>query len=466
MHEKRIEKDTLGTRELPNDVYYGIQTLRAIENFPISGITPHKEFIHATALIKRAAAEAHLRLGLMNRDKAEAIIKASEEVCSGRFDDQFVVDAYQAGAGTSHNMNTNEVIANRAIEILGGKRGDYSIIHPNDDVNKAQSTNDVIPTAMRLACLSTLNGLLKSLKILHRELKTKGRDFDDIIKSGRTHLQDAVPIRLGQEFSAYATSIKKHIRRIKGASEELKVLGIGGTAVGTGLNAHPRYREMVIDILSRHTGIKLTPSDDLFESMQSMASFSRLSGSLRDLSIDLIRIANDLRLMSSGPMAGLAEIELPTVQPGSSIMPGKVNPVMAEALNMVCFQVIGNDTTIAMASQAGQLELNVMMPVIAYNLLQSIEILKNGIRVFAERCIKAIRAKKENCRFWLERSLGIVTALSPYIGYQKAAELAKEAYRERKGIKEIAIKKGILSEEELDSILDFKRLTSPGIAGR
>ena len=460
---KRIERDALGEIAVPEDALYGVQTLRAVENFPISGIRAHRSFIKATAAVKLCAARVHLELGLLEEKKADAIIHASKEVFSGKLDDQFVVDVYQAGAGTSHNMNANEVIANRAIELLGGRKGDYSIIHPNDDVNKSQSTNDVFPTAMRLAAVEAAGELAAVLEGLYKKITDKAGEFGDVVKSGRTHLQDAVPIRLGQEFKAYATSVGRHAEQIKDAGNKLKVLGIGGSAVGTGINTHPLYAKKMVRELSRLTGIKFSLSDDLFESMQSMAPFVSLSSSLKNLSLDLIRIANDLRLMSSGPRTGLAEIELPALQPGSSIMPGKVNPVMAEALNMVCFQVVGNDTAISLASQAGQLELNVMMPVISYNLLQSIHILTNALTAFANRCVEGIKANIENCRHWAERSLSIVTALNPRIGYAKAAEIAKEAFRRGVTVRDIIIEKGVLTEKELEKLLDLESLTRVGL---
>lgn len=459
----RIERDPLGEKEVPRGAYYGIQTARAVENFPISGLRLPREFIRATAIIKRSAARVNLALGLLKKDIAEAIIRAAEEVASGILDDHFVVDVYQAGAGTSQNMNTNEVIANRAIELLGGERGNYTIVHPNDHVNMAQSTNDVFPTAMRLSCLEGLEGLLETLDRLHSAFMVKAKEFSRVVKAGRTHLQDAMPITLGQEFHAYGTCVKRHSHRLRATMEDLTALGIGGTAVGTGINAHPRYPAMMVEELSRETGYSLSLAEDLFEAMESMAPFTRLSGALRDLSLDLIRIANDLRLMASGPGAGLAEIELPPVQPGSSIMPGKVNPVMAEALNMVCFQVVGNDTTIAMASQAGQLELNVMMPVIAHNLLYSLRILRNGIEVFTERCITGIRAREGECRRWAERTMALVTVLAPKVGYERAAYLAKKARSEGRSLKDTVVEEGVLSREEAERLLDPMGLTGPGI---
>lgn len=457
----RTEKDPLGEKAVPINAYYGIQTLRAIENFPVSGIPPKKEFITATAMTKKAAALANITTASLNKKIGRAIVKATDEIIHGKLHKEFVVDAYQAGAGTSHNMNTNEVIANRAIEILGGKKGDYRIVHPNDHVNMSQSTNDIMPTSMRLAGLFMAEGLTVELKQLEKALSAKSKEFDNIIKSARTHLQDAVPIRLGQEFQSYRRVISKAIKRIKNTADELKELGIGATAAGTGINTHPAYRRHVIKTLREITGIKdLRPADDMFEAINSMADFVNLSATLRGLAIELIKIANDLRLLSSGPKTGFAEITLPPVQPGSSIMPGKVNPVMAEMLNMVCFQVIGNDTAIAMAAQAGQLELNVMMPLINYNLLQSLEILKNAVRVFTERCVKGIKADRIRCSEMAEKSVGIATVLNPFIGYEKASAVVKEAVAKGKSIREVIIEKGILSKKEIDKILDYPHLLS------
>lgn len=454
----RIERDSLGEREVPGEAYYGIQSLRAMENFPISGLKPHPSFIWATALVKRAAAEANMSVGLLNAKIGEAIVKAAQEVMEGQWRDQFVVDVFQAGAGTSHNMNANEVLANRAIEILGGKKGDYRLVHPNDHVNMAQSTNDVFPTALRIAGLSLLKGLLVSLGKLEQALATKGLEFKDVIKSGRTHLQDAVPVSLGQEFQAYSVSVRKGASRIQEAAKGLLSLGIGATAAGTGLNAHPLYRTRVLERLRALTGLELVAVSDPMEATQSMADFAHVSSALKSLALELIRIANDLRLLSSGPRTGLAEIDLPAVQPGSSMMPGKVNPVMAEVTDMVCFQVIGNDLAIAMAVQAGQLELNVMMPVIAHNLLQSIEILKNVVVVLADRGIRGITANVEHCRELAEKSLGIATALNPYIGYERAAEVAREARDTGRTVREIVLESGLLSGNDLERVLDPARM--------
>ena len=458
----RKEKDPLGEKEVPIDVYYGIQTVRAIKNFPISGIPPKKEFIIATAMLKKAAAIANMATGGLNKNIGKAIVRAADEIIQGRLHKEFVVDVYQAGAGTSHNMNANEIIANRAIEILGGRKGDYTLVHPNDHVNMSQSTNDIVPSSMRIASLFLTSQLITELKALEKAFSGKAKEFDGIIKSARTHLQDAVPIRLGQEFHAYGKSISKAIKRIERAAEGLQELGVGATAAGTGINTHPAYRKYVIKALRDIAKIKdLRPAEDMLEAINSMADFVNLSAALRGLAIELIRIANDMRLLSSGPRTGFAEMMLPTVQPGSSIMPGKVNPVMAEMLNMVSFQVIGNDLTIAMAAQAGQLELNVMMPIINYNLLQSLEIFRNAVRVFTEKCIKGIKADRARCKELAEKSIGLATVLNPFIGYEKAAAVAKEAVATGKTIREIVLEKRILSKKEIDKILDPMAMTRP-----
>lgn len=459
MIKTRREKDTLGEKDVPLDAYYGIQTVRAIENFPISGIYPHPQFIKATAMIKRAAAEANMATGNLDHAIGEVIVSAAHEVIDGKWHDQFLVDVFQAGAGTSHNMNANEVIANRSIELLGGKKGNYRMVHPNDHVNMSQSTNDVFPTAMRIASLFLLQELFSALGGLSSALFRKSEEFDVVIKSSRTHLQDAVPIRLGQEFASYGLTIEKGAVRIKKAMESLKELGIGATAAGTGINTHPLYREKVIKLLQDITDMELRLSGNMVESTQSMADFVEVSGALKTLAVELIRIANDLRLMSSGPRTGFSEISLPPVQPGSSIMPGKINPVMAEVLNMVAFQVIGNDLTISTAAQAGQLELNVMMPVINFNLLQSIEILKNVLKSFTERCIKGITANLERCKELAERSIGLATVLNPYIGYEAAAKVANEALLSGDTIRNVVLKRGILSREEVEKILDPFKMT-------
>ncbi len=463
MKEVRIEKDSLGELEVPQAAYYGVQTARAVANFPISGIRPHPDFIRATAMVKWAAARANVACGKLPADVGARIQEVAREIVEGQWHDQFVVDVFQAGAGTSHNMNANEVIANLAIEQMGGKRGDYKQIHPNDHVNMSQSTNDVFPTAMRVAALLLAEKLHPVLLRLERALTAKARAFDGILKSGRTHLQDAVPIRLGQEFSGYAVAIARARARIAQAASALCELGIGGSAVGTGLNTHPQYRKRVVAALRKISGLPLRPSRNLFERMQSMGDFVALSGSLREFAVELIRIANDLRLLSSGPRTGFAEIALPPVQPGSSIMPGKVNPVMAEVTNMVCFHVMGNDQTIALAAQAGQMELNVMMPVINYNLLQSLEILTRNTDLFTERCIKGITANPDACAAYAEATVGLATILNPVIGYEAAAAVAKESAQTRLPVREIILKKGILSESALNRLLDPVKTTEPSV---
>ncbi|MBI4688130.1 MAG: aspartate ammonia-lyase [Nitrospirae bacterium] len=451
----RIEEDTLGRVILPENVYFGAQTKRAMDNFPISGLRLPRPFIKAQGIIKLAAAKTNGSLGLINKRLSKAIEKAAEEVIKGLHDKDFVVDVYQAGAGTSQNMNINEVIANRAVELLGKKRGDYKVVHPNDHVNMAQSTNDTIPTAIYISASELIKEqLAPSLKALHEELSTKSREFSRIVKSGRTHLQDAVPMTLGQEFSGYAEAVKNDTKRIQRASKSLLYLPIGGNALGTGINAHPRFQAMVVKEIRNITGINFTKANNLFEGIQNVNPALEVSASLRGLAITLIKIANDIRLLSSGPRTGLAEIVLPPVQPGSSIMPGKVNPVMAEMLNMVCFQVIGNDTAIAYATQASQLELNVMMPVIAYNLLFSIEILSNAVKAFNERCLQGIKANEQKCREFAENTLAIATALNPLIGYSSAAKVSKEAYINGKTVKEVTVEKGILGEKEADAFLN------------
>ena len=467
----RIENDSLGEVLVPSNALYGAQTQRAIENFPISGLKPRQAFIWSMGMIKRAAAEVNKDLGLLDSEKANAIIQAAQEVIDGKWNEQFVVDPFQAGAGTSHHMNVNEVIANRATQLLGGELGEYRV-HPNDHVNMAQSTNDVIPTAIRLGCLWRLDELLNALKNLSRALNTKASEFDDIVKSGRTHLQDAVPIRLGQEFGAYAKAIERDAERIQYAAGGLSRMGIGGTAVGSGLNAHPDYHRQMVSKLSALTTLKLTESDNLFESMQSMADAAAFSASLRTLALTLIRIANDFRLLSSGPTTGLDEIRLPAVQPGSSIMPGKVNPVMAEMLDMAMFQVIGCDMTIALATQAGQLELNVMMPVIAHNLFEMMQLMIGAVQAFADRAVRGITANRVKAEGWLAQNPIVVTALNPLIGYRQGAELVKEATARNMTIHEIAVEKvkdgrlknmnggRLVTLEEIETALgELRRLT-------
>ncbi len=459
----RTEKDSLGDRQIPENAYYGVQTHRALENFPISGLRPKPAYVEGTVHIKKAAAIVNKALGLLDAKKADAIVQASDEILGGKLREWFLVDVYQAGAGTSHNMNTNEVIANRAIELLGGKKGDYSIVNPNDHVNMAQSTNDVCPTAIRIGALINARLLLPSLKNLEDAFAKKAKEFDHIVKSGRTHLADAVPVRLGQEFGGYAANIRKHRQSIEHASESCRELGIGGTAAGTGLNAHPKYREMMVKQLSVQLSMEFKMAENYFEAMQSLRPMVELSSAVRNLAQDLIRISNDIRLLGSGPKTGLSEINLPAVQPGSSIMPGKVNPVMMEMMDMVCFQVIGCDTTVLMAAQAGQLELNVMMPVVAFNLLHEIEILKNAIDVYIGFCVAGITANEARCREYAEASMSIVTVLNPHIGYAKAAEIAKEYLASGKSIRHIVLEKKLLTPEKLDEVFNLHGMTEPGI---
>lgn len=461
----RLEKDLIGVREVPDDAYYGIQTLRAVDNFPITGYRPHGELIKALALVKAAAAEANVCVGTLSPIIGEAIGQASREVIDGQLHNQFVVDVIQGGAGTSANMNANEVIANRAIEILGGKKGEYAKVHPNSHVNMAQSTNDVFPTAIRIACLQVAEDLLQSLEELRDAFLDKAVEFDAVIKMGRTHLQDAVPIRLGQEFSAYAKMLSRDIERIKHSAKALETINMGATAVGTGLNADPAYIEKVTELLRDWSGFSLNRAEDLVDATQNTDAFLEVSGALKTLAVNLSKIANDLRLMASGPRAGLKEINLPPMQPGSSIMPGKVNPVMAEVVNQVSFQVQGNDLTIALACGAGQLELNVMEPVIVFNLLQSLDILRNVSKVFRERCVVGITANVEHCKELVENSVGVVTAINPHVGYDVASAVAKEAIASGRQVREIVLEKGVLSVEELDLVLNPYEMTKPGIAG-
>jgi aspartate ammonia-lyase len=457
----REEKDSLGPKQIPANVYYGIQTARAVENYPISGMRAHPTLIRAFGMVKEAAAEANRDLGLIDEKIANAIIQAAQDVQQGRWNNEFVVDVFQAGAGVSFHMNANEVIANRAVEILGGTLGDYSKVHPNDHVNYGQSTNDVFPTGMRLATLLELEKLYPVLDSLVAALNKKGKEFHHILKSGRTHMQDAVPMRLGQEFAAYAGAISRAKDSIHSAAELLRELGLGGSAVGTGINTHPDYREKAIHNLARISGQKLVPVDDMRYAMQSNLAMAGVSSALRNLSLEVIRISNDLRLLASGPNTGFAEINLPALQPGSSIMPGKINPVIPELAAMVSFQVVGNDVAVALAVQAGQLELNVMMPTVSYSVLQSITILTNMLRQFTDKCIAGITANDKRCNFYVQATVSLATALNPYLGYAKAAEIAKEAVATGRSIIEIAREKKLLSEKDITEILDPVRMTEP-----
>ena len=457
----RIERDSMGERQISSNVYYGIQTLRALENFPISGIKPLPTYVDACVLIKKATAIANGELGCIPEEISQAIVQAADEVLAGKFRNQFVVDVYQAGAGTSHHMNVNEVLANRALEILGDEKGNYKRVSPNDHVNYGQSTNDVIPTAIRIGGLLALKRTLyPALTAAIAALAQKAEEFKDVVKSGRTHMQDAVPVRLGDTFGAWSQILKEHLQRIKTAEGDLTKLGLGGSAVGTGLNTHPQYRDRVAQILSELLGQPLQSAPHLMAAMQSMAPFVNVSGSLRNLAQDCVKISHDLRLMDSGPKTGLKEIQLPPVQPGSSIMPGKYNPVMAEMTSMVCFQVMGYDNAIALAAQAGQLELNVMMPLIAYNLIHSIEILGNTIAALTERCIKGITANSDRCLAYAEGSLALVTALNPHIGYLNAAAVAKESLETGKSLRQIVLEHKMISEEELAQVLDLEKMSA------
>ncbi|KZL51528.1 MULTISPECIES: aspartate ammonia-lyase [Cyanophyceae] len=457
----RIERDSMGDRQITSSAYYGIQTLRAIENFQISGIKPLPTYVDACLIIKKATATVNGELGCIPQDISQAIIQAANEILAGNLRDQFVVDVYQAGAGTSHHMNVNEVLANRALEILGDEKGNYKRVSPNDHVNYGQSTNDVIPTAIRVGGLLALTHTLQpALEKAIASLENKAVQFQDIVKSGRTHLQDAVPVRLGENFRAWAQILSEHQNRIYTASGDLMALGLGGSAAGTGMNTHPQYRARVVEVIAQFLESPLEPAPHLMAAMQSMAPFVNVSGALRNLAQDLVKISHDLRLMDSGPKTGFKEIQLPPVQPGSSIMPGKYNPVMAEMTSMVCFQVMGYDSAIALAAQAGQLELNVMMPLIGYNLIHSIEILGNTITALTERCIEGITADKERCLAYAEGSLALVTALNTHIGYLNAAAVAKESLETGKPLRQIVLERGLMSEEELATVLNLEQMSA------
>ncbi|MDH6100318.1 aspartate ammonia-lyase [Anabaenopsis sp. FSS-46] len=457
----RIERDSMGDRQIASSAYYGIQTLRAVENFDISSIRPLSTYVDACLIIKKATAIVNGELGCIPSDISQAIVQAADEILDGKLRDQFVVDVYQAGAGTSHHMNVNEVLANRALEILGEEKGNYQRVSPNDHVNYGQSTNDVIPTAIRIGGLLALTHTLHpALSKAIAALETKAVEFQDIVKSGRTHLQDAVPVRLGDNFGGWAQILSDHQNRIYIASGDLMVLGLGGSAAGTGMNTHPQYRTRVVEVISQLMESPLEPAPHLMAAMQSMAPFVNVSGALRNLAQDLVKISHDLRLMDSGPKTGFKEIQLPPVQPGSSIMPGKYNPVMAEMTSMVCFQVMGYDHAIALAAQAGQLELNVMMPLIAYNLIHSIEILGNTIAALTQRCIEGIIANRERCLTYAEGSLALVTALNSHIGYLNAAAVAKESLETGKSLRQIVLERGLMSEGELAKVLDLEQMSA------
>ena len=461
----RIEKDFLGEKEVPSAAYYGVQTLRAVENFPITGYRIHPSLITAMAIVKKAAALANIDTGYLAKDIGHEIAEAAQEIVDGKFHDQFIVDPIQGGAGTSINMNTNEVIANRALERMGYEKGAYAKISPNTHVNMAQSTNDAFPTGIHIATLMMLEELLITMEELHSAFRKKAKEFDHVIKMGRTHLQDAVPIRLGQEFEAYSRVLARDIKRIKQSRQHLYEVNMGATAVGTGLNANPTYIEQVVKHLRTFSGFPLVGAEHLVDATQNTDAYTEVSAALKVCMMNMSKIANDLRIMASGPRVGLAEIQLPARQPGSSIMPGKVNPVMAEVINQVAFQVIGNDHTICLASEAGQLELNVMEPVLVFNLIQSISIMNNGFRVFREYCIEGITANEELLKQYVEKSVGIITAVNPHIGYEAASRIAREAIETGKSVRELCLEHGVLTEEELDIILDPFEMTHPEIAG-
>jgi len=463
--DTRTERDALGALEVPAGALYGVQTLRAVLNFPVSGLRPLPAFVDAVVRIKRAAALTHRATGRLDARLADAIVRASDEVLAGLHRDHFVVDVYQAGAGTSHNMNVNEVLANRANELMGAARGAYAPVHPNDHVNMAQSTNDVIPTAIRLGALMELSPLTDAFTALRDALADKRDAFDGILKAGRTHLQDAMPVRLGQEFGAWSGTIERGLRRAHDAADYLRDLGIGGSAVGTGVNVEPEYPERSVAELRAMAGLALRAGTDRVQLMQSMGDVAAFSAALRTLALDLSKIASDLRLLASGPRTGFDELVLPPVQPGSSIMPGKVNPSIAEMVNQVCFQVLGNDATVAVAAEHGQLELNVNMPVIAHNVLFSMRIMTSAARLLTDRCVRGIEANAAQCAYWLERSAALATALAPRIGYAKAVELAKESVRTGELIRDLAARKQILPAEELAAVLDLRRMTDIGVPG-
>ena len=464
--EFRVEKDSIGTKDVPENVYYGVQSLRAAENFHITGLNMHPEIINSLAYIKKAAAITNCEAGLLDKRRTQAIVQACDEILEGKFREDFIVDPIQGGAGTSLNMNANEVIANRAIEILGGKKGDYSVVNPNDHVNCGQSTNDVIPTAGKMTSLRLLKKLKKQLLRLHSALEQKADEFDSVIKMGRTQLQDAVPIRLGQEFKAYSVAILRDLNRMDKAMDEMRTLNMGGTAVGTGLNADESYLRRIVPNLSKISGMDLVQAYDLIDATQNLDSFVAVSGAVKACAVTLSKIANDLRLMSSGPRAGFGEINLPAKQNGSSIMPGKVNPVIPEVVNQVAFNAIGNDMTITMAAEAGQLELNAFEPIIFYCLFQSIDTIAYAVNTFVDNCVIGITANETRCRYFVENSVGIITAICPYVGYQKAAEIAKEAIKTGESVRKLIIEKGLLAKEQMDEIMDPVQMTEPGISGK
>ena len=462
----RVEKDSIGVKDIPEEVYYGVQTLRAAENFHITGLNMHPEIINSLAYIKKASAITNCEVGILEKKKAQAIVQACDEIIEGKFHDDFIVDPIQGGAGTSLNMNANEVIANRAIEILGGKKGDYTIVNPNDDVNCGQSTNDVIPTAGKMTSLHLLQNLKKQLLRLYDALNEKAKEFDHVIKMGRTQMQDAVPIRLGQEFKAYSVAIMRDIHRMDKAMDEMRTLNMGGTAIGTGINADENYLRRIVPNLSEISGMEFIQAFDLIDATQNLDSFVAVSGAVKACAVTLSKMSNDLRLMSSGPRAGFGEINLPAKQNGSSIMPGKVNPVIPEVVNQVAFNIIGNDMTITMAAEAGQLELNAFEPIIFYCMFQSIDTLGYAIETLVDNCIVGITANEERCRQLVENSVGIITAICPHVGYEKTADIAKKAINSNESVRSLILKENIMDEEELSRILDPIHMTEPGISGK
>ena len=462
----RVEKDSIGVKDIPEEVYYGVQTLRAAENFHITGLNMHPEIINSLAYIKKASAITNCEVGILEKKKAQAIVQACDEIIEGKFHDDFIVDPIQGGAGTSLNMNANEVIANRAIEILGGKKGDYTIVNPNDDVNCGQSTNDVIPTAGKMTSLHLLQNLKKQLLRLYDALNEKAKEFDHVIKMGRTQMQDAVPIRLGQEFKAYSVAIMRDIHRMDKAMDEMRTLNMGGTAIGTGINADENYLRRIVPNLSEISGMEFIQAFDLIDATQNLDSFVAVSGAVKACAVTLSKMSNDLRLMSSGPRAGFGEINLPAKQNGSSIMPGKVNPVIPEVVNQVAFNIIGNDMTITMAAEAGQLELNAFEPIIFYCMFQSIDTLGYAVETLVDNCIVGITANEERCRQLVENSVGIITAICPHVGYEKTADIAKKVINSNESVRSLILKENIMDEEELSRILDPIHMTEPGISGK
>ena len=462
----RSEHDSVGERSVPKDVYYGVQSLRAAENFPITGLAVHPEQINSIAEIKKASAITNLEIGLLDKRVADAIVRACDEIAAGRLHEAFIVDPIQGGAGTSLNMNANEVIANRAIELLGGEKGDCALVNPNDHVNYGQSTNDVFPSAGKLAVLKLLVRAQIQLERLSEALEAKAEEFDDVLKMGRTQMQDAVPIRLGQEFRAYSRAVRRDIARFERAKDEMRRLNMGGTAIGTGINADERYLRRIIPNLSKVTGLELVQASDLIDATQNLDGLVAVSGAVKTCAVNLSKMSNDLRLMSSGPRCGFSEINLPPRQNGSSIMPGKVNPVIPEVVSQVAFNIIGNDVTVTMAAEAGQLELNAFEPIIFYNLIQSVETLTYAVHTFVDNCVTGITANRERCRDMVEHSVGIITALCPHVGYEKAAEVAKRAIETGAPVRRLILEEGLLDEAALDKILDPYSMTEPGISGK